>query len=66
MAEVKVTENESIDRALKRFKKECEKHGIMAEIKKREYYEKPSIRRKRKRLAAIRKIKKRESRVVRD
>lgn len=65
MAEVRITENETIDRALKRFKKECEKHGILAEIKKREYYEKPSVRRKRKQLAAIRKIKKRESRVIR-
>jgi small subunit ribosomal protein S21 len=65
MAEVRITENESIDRALKRFKKECEKHGIMAEIKKREHYEKPSVRRKRKQLAAIRKIKKREARLMR-
>lgn len=65
MAEVRITENETIDRALKRFKKECEKHGILAEIKKREYYEKPSVRRKRKQLAAIRKIKKRESRIIR-
>ena len=65
MAEVRITENETIDRALKRFKKECEKHGILAEIKKREYYEKPSVRRKRKQLAAIRKIKKRESRLIR-
>jgi small subunit ribosomal protein S21 len=61
MAEVRITENETIDRALKRFKKECEKHGIMAEIKKREFYEKPSVRRKKKKLAAIRKIKKREN-----
>ncbi len=61
MAEVRISENETIDRALKRFKKECEKHGILAEVKKREFYEKPSVKRKRKRIAAIRKIKKRES-----
>ena len=64
MAEVRITENETIDRALKRFKKECEKHGILAEIKKREFYEKPSVRRKKKQIAAIRKIKKRESRLI--
>jgi small subunit ribosomal protein S21 len=61
MPEVRISENETIDRALKRFKKECEKQGIMAEIKKREFYEKPSVRRKKKKLAAIRKIKKREN-----
>ncbi len=55
MPGVQVREDESIESALKRFKKECEKAGILSEIKKREHYEKPSIRKKRKILAAKRK-----------
>jgi len=49
---VKIRENESFDNALKRFKKQCEKAGILSEVRKREYYEKPSVKRKRKALAA--------------
>lgn len=52
MAEVKVGENESIESALKRFKKKIQKAGILSEIKRREVYEKPSIKRKRKSEAA--------------
>ena len=48
-------EGEPIDKALKQFKKQCEKSGILTEIKKREYYEKPSVKRKRKMLAAHKK-----------
>jgi len=55
MPGVKVHEGDSIDKALKQFKKQCEKSGILTEIKKREYYEKPSVRRKRKILAARKK-----------
>ncbi|MEK6709820.1 MAG: 30S ribosomal protein S21 [Nitrospinota bacterium] len=55
MTGVKVHEGESIDKALKQFKKQCEKSGILSEIRKREYYEKPSVRRKRKILAARKK-----------
>ncbi|MCE2451825.1 MAG: 30S ribosomal protein S21 [Nitrospinae bacterium] len=55
MPGVKVHEGESIDKALKQFKKQCEKSGILTEIKKREYYEKPSVKRKRKILAAHKK-----------
>ncbi len=55
MPGVKVHEGESIDKALKQFKKQCEKSGILTEIKKREYYEKPSVKRKRKMLAARKK-----------
>ncbi len=55
MPGVKVHEGESIDKALKQFKKQCEKSGILTEIKKREYYEKPSVKRKRKILAAQKK-----------
>ena len=56
---VKVRDNESIDEALKRFKRECEKDGLMAEIKKREHYESPSVKRKKKMAEARRKRKKR-------
>ena len=52
MPEVRVRENESIESALKRFKKKIQKAGILSEIKRRETYEKPSIKRKRKSEAA--------------
>ncbi len=48
MPEVRVRENESIESALKRFKKKIQKAGILSEIKRRETYEKPSVKRKRK------------------
>lgn len=56
---IKVREDESLDNALKRFKRKCEKSGILTEIKKRQHYEKPSVRRKRKALAARKKLLKR-------
>lgn len=52
MAGVRVKDNEPIESAIRRFKKLCEKAGILAELRKREHYEKPSVRRKRKALAA--------------
>lgn len=48
MPEVKVGETESIESALRRFKKKIQKAGILSEIKRRERYEKPSVKRKRK------------------
>lgn len=58
MSEVRVKENESLDSALKRFKRQCAKAGVLAEVRKREHYEKPSVRRKKKSEAARkRKIK---------
>ena len=62
MPGVKVHEGESIDKALKQFKKQCEKSGILTEIKKREYYEKPSVKRKRKIIAARKKRVRAQSR----
>jgi len=50
--EVRVRENENIESALKRFKKKIQKAGILSEIKRRERYEKPSVKRKRKSEAA--------------
>ena len=52
MAEVRLGENESIESALKRFKKKIQKAGILTEVKRRERYEKPSVRRKKKAEAA--------------
>ena len=48
MATVVVKENESLDSALRRFKRSCAKAGIMQEVRKREAYEKPSVKRKKK------------------
>ena len=57
MSEVTVRENESLDSALRRFKRNCAKAGIMKEIRKREHYEKPSVKRKKKSEAARKKNK---------
>ena len=62
MVTVKVREGETIDEALRRFKRECERNGIMQEIKRREYYETPSMKRKRKATEAKRKMRRRMSR----
>lgn len=59
MPVVKVREDESLENALRRFKRKCEKSGILSELKKRQHYEKPSVRRKRKALAARKKLLKR-------
>ena len=58
MIHIKVREKENFDRALKRFTKACEKSGLMADIKKHQYYEKPSERRKRSENTARRKMRK--------
>ncbi len=52
MTGVRVKDGESFENAMKRFKKQCEKAGILSEIRKREHYEKPSVKRKKKALAA--------------
>lgn len=58
MTEIRVRENESIDNALKRFKRQCARSGVLSEYRKREHYEKPSIKRKKKSEAAKRKKRK--------
>ncbi len=55
MAEIKVGKNETLDSALRRFKKQCSKSGVLQEVRKREHYEKPSVRRKKKSEAARKK-----------
>ncbi|MEK6726109.1 MAG: 30S ribosomal protein S21 [Deltaproteobacteria bacterium] len=52
MPGVKIRENESFENALKKFKRQCEKSGILSDLKKREHYEKPSIKKKKKTIAA--------------
>ena len=52
LAEIRVGKNESLDTALKRFKRSCAKDGVIAEVRKREHYEKPSVKRKKKSEAA--------------
>ncbi|EFI42388.1 MULTISPECIES: 30S ribosomal protein S21 [Peptoniphilus] len=55
MSEIRVGENESLDNALKRFKRQCATSGVLKEARKREHYEKPSVRRKKKSEEARRK-----------
>lgn len=52
VSEIRVKENESLDSALRRFKRQCSKAGVLSEIRKREHYEKPSVKRKKKSEAA--------------
>ena len=52
MAEIRVKEGEPLDNALRRFKRQCQKSGVLAELRKRECYEKPSVKRKKKSEAA--------------
>lgn len=59
MPSVRIREGEPFEVAIKRFKKQCEKGGILAEIRKREHYEKPSVKRKKKAMAARKRALKR-------
>ncbi len=52
MSGIKVGENEPFENALRRFKKQCDKAGILSEIRKRQFFDKPSIKRKKKAIAA--------------
>jgi len=52
MSEIKIKDNETLDSALRRFKKNCAKAGIISEVRKREAYDKPSVKRKKKSEAA--------------
>ena len=61
MAGIRVKEGESFEGALKRFKKKCEKAGILSDLRRHQYFEKPSERKKRKAAAARRKMLKNQS-----
>ena len=54
MSEIKISENESFETALKRFNRKIQQDGILAEARRREHYEKPSVKRKKKEAAAKR------------
>lgn len=62
MPVIKVRENEPFDVALRRFKRSCEKAGILSEVRSREHYEKPTAARKRKKAAAVKRHMKKLSR----
>lgn len=65
MTKVIVEPDESFENALKRFKKQCEKAGILSELKRREYYDKPSVRKKKKAAAARKRALKKMRRMAR-
>ena len=56
MPVVQVRDEESFENALRRFKRKCEKEGILTELRKRQHFEKPSVKRKRKAIQARKKI----------
>ena len=62
MPNVHVKENEPFEIALRRFKRSCEKAGVLAEVRRREFYEKPTAERKRKAAAAVKRHLKKTSR----
>ena len=64
MPGVRIKDCESFENALRRFKKQVEKTGILSEVRKREHYEKPSIKRKKKALAAKKRAMKRMRKFV--
>jgi len=65
MPSVKLKENEPFDIALRRFKRSCEKAGVLAEVRRREYYEKPTSVRKRQAAAAVKRHAKKVQRETR-
>ncbi len=65
MPVVKVRDNEPFEVAMKRFKKQVEKAGILSELKRREYYDKPSVRKKKKAAAARKRAIKKMRRMAR-
>jgi small subunit ribosomal protein S21 len=56
MALIRIRDNEAFEQAFRRFKKACEKSGVLSEIKKREHFEKPSVRKKKKSIAARKRL----------
>lgn len=64
MPSVRIKENEYFDAAMRRFKRACEKAGVLTELRRREFYEKPAQERKRKKAAAVKRHLKRMSRDI--
>jgi small subunit ribosomal protein S21 len=65
MPNVRVRENEPFEVAMRRFKRSCEKAGVLAEVRRREFYEKPTWERKRKAAAAVKRWQKKAGRDTR-
>ncbi len=65
MPVIKIRDSEPFEVAMKRFKKQCEKAGIISELKRREYYDKPSVRKKKKAAAARKRALKKLRRMAR-
>ena len=65
MSVIKLRDNEPFEVAMKRFKKQCEKAGILSELKRREYYDRPSVRKKKKAAAARKRALKKQRRMAR-
>lgn len=63
MAIVRIRDNESFEQAIRRFKKQVEKSGILSEVKKREHFEKPSVRLKKKSIAARKRLVKKQRKI---
>jgi small subunit ribosomal protein S21 len=63
MPGVRVREGEPFERALRRFRRQVERAGILKEVRRRQYYEKPSVRRKKKALAARKRLLKKMRKV---
>ena len=66
MPGVRINDGESFENALKRFKKQCEKAGVLSEVRKRESYEKPSVKKKKKAIAARKRAMKKGRKPSRD
>jgi small subunit ribosomal protein S21 len=64
MPGVRLKENDSFELALKKFKKQCEKAGVLSEVRKREHYEKPSIKKKKKAIAARKRALKKQRKII--
>ena len=61
---IKIRDNEPFEVAMKRFKKQCERAGVLSEVKRREYYDKPSVRKKKKAAAARKRALKKQRRMA--
>ncbi|WP_170688039.1 30S ribosomal protein S21 [Escherichia coli] len=66
MPVIKVRENEPFDVALRRFKRSCEKAGVLAEVRRREFYEKPTTERKRAKASAASAVKRHAKKLARE
>ena len=64
MPVIKIRDNEPFEVAMKRFKKQCEKAGVLSEVKRREYYDNPSVRKKKKAAAARKRALKKQRRMA--